>query len=189
MGTNQWKWDFIGNDGVKDFNTDGSTALFSHTSSPLKLYDYIPPASSGLPQTALSHGLRLFVESRGYQVYHDGTNYQNYTQTIDLRVTGGFSFADFMTEIDAGRPLMVGLLGHSMTGVGYDQPTSTIYFHDTWDNNVHSMVWNPGASYTGLDFINVTIIQLVSIPEPGTISLLGLGIVMFVVRRRRHSWQ
>jgi hypothetical protein len=186
MGTNQWKWDFIGNDGVKDFNTDGSTALFSYTSA-AKLYDYIPSASSGLPQTALCHGLRLFVESRGYQVYHDGTNYQNYTQTIDLGVAGGFSFADFMAEIDAGRPLMVGLQGHSMVGVGYDQPTSTIYFHDTWDNNVHSIVWTTGASYSGMDFINVTCIQLVPIPEPATISLLGLGLVMFVVRRRRHS--
>ena len=186
MGTNQWKWDFIGSDGIRDYNTDGSTALFSYTTVGNKLYDYIPPASAGLPQTALCHGMKLFVESRGYQVTFRDGEYQNYTQNIDAWATGGFSFADFMAEINAGRPLMIGLDGHSMVGVGYDNTTGPkVYIHDTWDNNVHEMAW--GSSYAGMDWLNVTCIELTPIPEPTTMTLFGLGILTIVIRRRRRS--
>jgi hypothetical protein len=161
MGTNQWKWDFQGGDGVTDFNTDGSTALFTYA-SPTKLYDYIPPAAAGLPRTALCHGLRLFAESRGYSVVHDGSNYQNYTQRVDTGsqgVAGGFSFADYMTEIDNGRPVMVQVQGHSMVGVGYNSTTAnTIILHDTWDNLTHTMTW--GGNYAGMDHVAMTVIQL-----------------------------
>jgi len=171
MGTNQWKWDFIGNDGVKDFNADGSTALFSYGSA-TKLHDYVPPAGSGLPQTALCHGLRLFAESRGYTVV------QNYTQKIDALYPGGFSFADYMAEIDAGRPAMIQVEGHSMVGVGYDITGQTVYLHDTWGDYVGQMTW--GGSYSGMDHLAVTVLE---IPEPATVSLLALGIMMLVRRR------
>lgn len=149
MGTNQWKWDFVGGDGVKDFNKDGSTALFSYGSA-TKLFDHVPLASYGLPQTALCHGMRLFAESRGYVVE------ENYTQNIDALYAGGFSFADYMAEIDAGSPVMIQVEGHSMVGVGYDQIGQTVLLHDTWDNNVHSMTW--GTSYSGMAHKAVTVI-------------------------------
>jgi len=180
MGTNQWKWDYIDDDGIRDFNVDGSTALFSHTTSGNKLYDYIPEAKYGLPQTALCHGMRLFVESRGYSVV------QNYTQNLDTWATSGFSFTDFMAEINAGRPLMIGLAGHSMVGVGYDNIAGPkVYFHDTWSYSVHEMAW--GSSYSGMDWLNVTCIELVPIPEPTSMTLFGLGILTIVIRRRRRS--
>ena len=95
MGTNQWKWDYDSN-GSKDSNIDGGTSYFSAGAS--KLYDYIPPSSYGMPQTELCHGMRLFAESRGYTVV------ENYTQAIDTVASGGFSFADYQTEITpAGR--------------------------------------------------------------------------------------
>jgi hypothetical protein len=180
MGTNQWKWDFD-LDGNKDFNTDGSTALFTWNST-AKLFDYIPGAACGLPQTALCHGLRLFVESRGYQVVNDGTNYQNWTQKTDNQIAGGFSFADYMAEIDAGRPVMIQVVGHSMVGVGYDVTGSVVYLHDTWGDYVASMTW--GGSYSGMDLYAVTVIHLV--PEPATMSLVGLGILVLLIRRRRR---
>ena len=180
MGTNQWKWDFD-LDGNKDFNFDGSTALFTWSTA-TKLYDYVPPAACGLPQTALCHGLRLFVEDRGYQVVHDGSNYQNWTQKTDNQATGGFSFADYMAEIDAGRPVMVQVVGHSMVGVGYDVVGSVVYLHDTWGDYVAQMTW--GGSYSGMDMYAMTVIQLV--PEPATMSLLGVGIVVLLIRRRRR---
>ncbi len=190
MGTNQWKWDFIGNDGVKDFNTDGSTALFSYTNSPAKLYDHIPAAGAGLPQTALAHGLRLFAESRGYSVSHDGTNYQNYTQKTDNQVTGGFGFADFRAEIDAGRPVMIQVTGHSMVGMGYDAASNLVYLHDTWDNNVHSMTW--GTSYSGMDLQAITVLQLGPLDSPvpapsALVGLVGLGLMGLVFARRRRN--
>ena len=68
LGTNQWRWDYYGNDGRTDFNIDGSTSVWRYSTSGAKLYDYIPPASAGLPQTSLTHGLRLFAEWSGYTV-------------------------------------------------------------------------------------------------------------------------
>jgi len=125
MGSNQLKWDFIGGDGIRDYCRDGITALFAYN-GPQKLYDYIPPSSAGMPQTALNHGMRLFVESRGYSVI------ENYTQKIDTLFDGGFSFVDYMSEIDAGFPVMIQLADHSMVGVGYLADTQTVYLHDSW---------------------------------------------------------
>jgi hypothetical protein len=153
MGTNQWKWDFNpwpDGDGIIDYNCDGSTALFMNNNSD-PLFDFVPPSNCGLPATALCHGLRLFAESRGYTVE------ENYTQCIDTLCPGGFSFADYMAEINAGRPVMIQVIGHSMVGVGYDEPTQTVYLHDTWDNNVHSMIW--GGDYVGMDHRSVTVIH------------------------------
>lgn len=178
MGTSQWKWDFIGSDGVIDFNVDGSTAL-TWLSSATKLYDYIPPASSGLPRTALCHGLRLFAESRGYEVL------ENYTQRIDTLYTSGFSFNDFVSEIDSGRPVMLQLTKHSMVGVGYDATTQTVYVHDTWGDYVGEMAW--GGSYSDMALEAVTVLRLAPVPEPSTLALLGIGAVaiLYCVRRRR----
>lgn len=156
MGTNQWKWDFDGG-GTINYNFDGATALFSYGTA-TKLYDYTPSASAGLPQTALCHGLRLFVESRGYEVSYEDGHYQNFTQKTDNQVAGGFSFLDFQSEIDAGRPVMIQVTGHSMVGVGYEAATNTIYLHDTWGDYVTSMIW--GGSYSGMAMQAVTVLRL-----------------------------
>ncbi|MBN1796800.1 MAG: C39 family peptidase [Sedimentisphaerales bacterium] len=174
MGTNQWKWDMDLN-GNKDNNVDGGTLLWTYGSAN-KLYDYIPSAAYGLPQTALSHGMRLFAESRGYTVL------ENYTQKIDAVVAGGFSFADYMAEIDAGCPVMVQVEGHSMVGVGYDTNNNQVLLHDTWDNNIHYMTW--GSSYSGMNHFAMTVIHLEAIPEPCTILLLAAG--MFGLRRKER---
>ena len=149
MGTNQWKWDWDLN-GFRDGNSDGTTIFFYNTNG-TKLYDYIPPAAHGLPQTELCHGMRLFAESRGYTVV------QNYTQLIDAVKAGGFSFTEYKAEIDAGRPVMIQLEGHSMAGVGYDLP-NIVYLHDTWDNLVHTMTW--GGMYAGMSHFAMTVIEL-----------------------------
>jgi len=162
MGTNQWKWD----------------------SSAMVLYDYIPNAACGLPQTALAHGMRLFVESRGYQVAYSGGNYQVFTQKTDNQYVGGFTFAQYMAEIDAGRPVMVQVTNHSMVGVGYDVTGQIVYLHDTWGDYVAQMTW--GGSYSGMDMQAITCIHLVPIPEPATLSLLGMGIAVLLVYRRKR---
>ncbi|HPS54242.1 MAG TPA: S8 family serine peptidase [Sedimentisphaerales bacterium] len=150
MGTNQWKWAFNNDNGVIDFNIDGSTALFSAGAE--KLYDFVPDASAGSPQTELCHGMRLFAESRGYIVT------ENYTQQIDTYATGGFSFEDYKNEIDNAYPVMIQVDGHSMVGVGYNDSTQEIILHDTWDNTTHRMNW--GGSYSGMLHEAVTVIHL-----------------------------
>jgi len=162
MGTNQWKWDFDLN-GNRDTIVDGGTVIWTYSNN-LKLYDYLPPSSYGLPQTALAHGMRLFVESRGYTVSYSDGNYQVYSQKTDNQVDGGFSFDDFKNEIDNGFPVMVQVYQHSMVGVGYDDSTNEIYIHDTWGNYVSSMSW--GGSYSGRELQAITVIHL---DPPGNI--------------------
>lgn len=181
MGTNQWKWDFDGN-GVKDSNIDGGTSYFSYGSSfGGKLVDYVPPATYGMPQTELCHGMRLFAESRGYQVL------TNYTQSIDTIATGGFSFSDYMNEINAGCPVMIQVTGHSMVGVGYDAAAQTVFLHDTWGDYTAQMTW--GGSYSGMQQQAVTVIHLAPVPEPGSLTLLVgfgvLGLFGYAWRRKR----
>jgi hypothetical protein len=189
LGTNQWRWDYYGDDGQIDFNVDGSTALWVYSSSGEKLYDYIPPESAGLPQTSLCHGLKLFAEYRGYTIS------ENYTQKIDTLFEDGFSFEDFKAEIDSDRPVIIQLRGHSMVGVGYNDVDSTIYIHDTWDNRLHWMGW--GQSYAGMDHIAVTVLhldapevsgasgldlyssgQLHNVPEPSAVAVFLFGIFL-----------
>ncbi|NPA24520.1 MAG: hypothetical protein GXO34_01670, partial [Deltaproteobacteria bacterium] len=152
LGTNQWKWNFDSVAGIES-NNDGSTTYFYYGDG-RKLYDPVPDPEQGRPATALCHGLRLFAESRGYQVV------ENYNQLIDARVAGGFSFAEYKNEIDNGRPVLVHVTGHTMIGVGYDDSGSarTVYLHDTWSNSLNSMPW--GGSYDNRTFKAVTVFRL-----------------------------
>ena len=162
MGTNQAAWQ----------NSDGSTTFYNYTNG-APLYDFTDcetdPLFPGYPKRDGGHGLRLFVESRGYSVYYDGSNYQIYNQYIDaLGLTYGFTFAQYMAEIDAGRPVLIHVTGHTMLGFGYyydsDLDTETVYLHDTWDHLNHSMTW--GGSYSGLLHRGVTVLQLATVSEP-----------------------
>jgi hypothetical protein len=47
-----------------------------------------------------------------------------------------------------------------MLGVGYDAATSTIYFHDTWDNNLHQTTWTGTYSGYNYELKAVTVINL-----------------------------
>ncbi len=167
MGTNQFKWDF-NYDGVVEYNSDGATTLW-YDSSGARLYDYGPSVNNGAPVTSLTRGMRLFAESRGYEID------TNYTQVIDTVNASGFTFADYVSQIDNGRPVMIQLKGHSMVGVGYDSAGSTVYVHNTWDNNVHAMAW--GGTYSGMKHFAVTVIELAPVPETATLFLMAFAAV------------
>jgi len=159
LGTNQWKWDYSsypGTDGSIDHNTDGATTVWNYNDGS-KLYDWYPGPVYGIPTTSCCHGMRLFAESRGYSVD------ANYNQLTNNQHSNGFTFAEFQAEINAGRPVLIHVIGHTMVGIGYDTATNSIYIHDTWDNNIHSMTW--GGSYAGMDLYAVTVIHLASPTE------------------------
>jgi hypothetical protein len=140
MGTNQY---------VNWQNSDGSTRFYFYPNG-APLYDYTDCEPGGKRDGC--HGIRLFAESRGYNVV------QNYNQLIDARVpTGGFTYANFKAEIDAGRPVIIQVTGHSMLGYGYTDP-DTIYIHDTWGHTDHSMTW--GGTYAGMEHYGVTVIVM-----------------------------
>ncbi|MGC9445292.1 MAG: C39 family peptidase, partial [Candidatus Methanospirareceae archaeon] len=154
MGTNQY---------VHWLNQDGATTFYYYTSG-APLYDY-----SGCEPTKRdgTHGMRLFVESRGYNVLFYGGHYQNYFQLIYGYEgnTQGFTFDQYKAEIDAGRPVIIQVEGHSMLGYGYNDP-NTVYLHDTWDHSSHAMTWGGTYPYgsQNLQHYAVTVIQLAALP-------------------------
>ncbi len=155
IGTNQWKWD-TDKDGTINANNDGVTRYYYATNGS-KYYDPIQSEALLGPRVALCHGMRLFAESRGYFVA------ENYNQLTDNQNSNGFTFQEYMAEIDAGCPVIVHTYGHMMTGVGYDEATQTVYLHNTWGNTLASMTW--GGSYSGAAMRMVTVIHLES-PDP-----------------------
>jgi hypothetical protein len=146
MGTNQYRWG----------NTDGSTTFFFYNSGN-PLYD---PSDALVGTRDGGHGLRLFAESRGYTVV------SNFNQYIQGRAPGsssnGFTFANYMTQIDAGRPVLIHVNGHTMLGYGYNTTGQIVYLHDTWDNADHQMTW--GGTYSGLQHYGVSVFQLAAAP-------------------------
>jgi hypothetical protein len=135
-------------------NTDGSTHFYNYSSSATKLTceDMVGYNIDDLDGT---YGRKLFYEARGYSVS------QCFNQNTDNKVTGGFSFADFKAEIDAGHPVLLNLAGHSIVGMGYDASTNAVYIHDTWGNYTTTMTW--GGSYSGMELLSVSVVDLASI--------------------------
>lgn len=145
MYTNQWDHGYE--------NSDGSTAFYYWGNGDNSKYFCDTAEAWGVPDGTM--GLRNFYQSRGYTVSNC------YFQLTDNQVSGGFSFADFKSEIDAGRPVMVHLAGHTIVGTGYNNSASSpvIYINDTWDNDAdHTMNW--GGSYQGMSLEAVSIVQL-----------------------------
>lgn len=148
--------DFMGTNQSVLGNSDGNTRFF-FTPDGSPLHDYTgnePLRRDGC------HGLRLFYESRGYQVI------ENYTQ-IMLGMYGnvlGFTFEQYMEEIDNQRPVMLQLSGHTMLGLGYDENSVLIFLHDTWDHALHSMAWN--GTYAGMSLWGVSVLRLYAENSP-----------------------
>ncbi len=142
--------DYMGTNQSKYSNCDGATTFYFYTDgSPL--YDY---GGSEPSRRDGCRGMKLFVQSRGYSV---STNFSQYIYGYN-GITRGFTFQDFQAEIDQGRPVLIQVTGHTMLGYGYDSATQTIYIHDTWDHNHHSMTW--GGSYSGMAHYGVTVLRL-----------------------------
>ena len=142
-------------------NVDGATAFYTYQSSADPL-TCDAMANYGVPDGTL--GRRNFYQARGYAV---STCYNQPTNNV---IAGGFTFAQFKAEIDAGRPVLLGLQGHTVVGIGYDSPTNTVYLHDGWDYATHTMTW--GGSYSGLPLLLVSIVNLVPI-QPVYYSISG----------------
>jgi len=143
--------DFMGTNQSLVANVDGETTFYFDRNGDL-LYDCTacePDERDGC------HGLRLFAQSRGYTIVK---NFSQYIRGQGADEDKGFTFAAFQSEIDAGRPVLIQVEGHSMLGYGYNASNQTVYLHDTWDRRSHSMTW--GSTYEGLQHRGVTVIQL-----------------------------
>ena len=131
-------------------NTDGSTTFWGFNSSAKLTCSTMK--NYGISESDGTYGRKLFYEARGYTVT------DCYSQATNNKYSGGFSFAQFKAEIDAGRPVMLNLEGHTIVGVGYDDSSNTVYIHDTWDYGNHTMTW--GGSYSGMQLYSVSIVNM-----------------------------
>jgi hypothetical protein len=129
-------------------NPDGSTQFWGVTPGQ---FTCAAMASSGYSTLDGTYGRKLFYEARGYTVT------DCYNQDTDNN-GGGFTFAMYKAEIDAGHPVMLNLDGHTIVGTGYNDIGNTVYLHDTWNYLDHSMTW--GGSYSGMELLSVSIVNL-----------------------------
>jgi len=151
-------------------NSDGATTFYYYSDSGDPLTAEAMEAN-GIESQDGAYGLKLFFESRGYTVT------TLYNQKIDAVEDGGFTFDQYKAEIDAGHPVFIHLTGHTVAGIGYDDENSTIYLHDTWDYDVHSMNW--GGSYSGMDHQSVSVIHLASNIVPNDFNKDGIPDILF----------
>jgi len=148
--------DFMKTNQAAYYNTDGSTTFYYN------IYGAKYTGTGWYGEDG-GYGLQLFYESRGYTVVDrynrvllgydwDGSG------TVYSPATEGATFADYKAEIDAGRPVMIHLEGHTIVGVGYDDSTNTMYIHDTWGYSTYTMTW--GGMYAGMLHFGITIVTL-----------------------------
>ena len=165
--------DFMGTSQDAYENPNGSTYFYLYSNgAPLtasQIYGY------GLSDFSGMYGIGEYIRYAGYDT---SVLYNQYIDALGLDY--GFTFAQYMAEIDAGRPVLIHVNGHSMYGYGYDSATTSVLLHDTWSLGEHSMTW--GGSYGGLEHYGVTVLTIV--PEPATICLLGIGVLSLIRRKR-----
>lgn len=146
-------------------NTDGSTTFYTWNTSADQL-TCTDMESYEISDKDGTYGRKLFYEAKGYTVT------DCYNQKTDNNA-GGFSFAQYKAEIDAGHPVLLNLKGHSIVGVGYDTSSNTVYIHDTWDNDNHTMTW--GGSYSGMQLLSVSVVNLEASATETTLTVTMAG--------------
>ena len=88
-------------------NPDGATYFTWYTNgTPLTCAD-METLNQVLRAGMARYGRKLFYEARGISVT------ECYNQRTDNAIAGGFSFANYKAQIDAGYPVLLNLAGHS----------------------------------------------------------------------------
>ena len=138
-------------------NVDGATTFYSYPSGKKLTSAELFAAGPDTYKNSGLCGIQEFYESRGYSIVEAYNQpilpYKNNTQ--------GFTFQQYKNEIDAKRPVMIHLEGHTIVGVGYNDSSNLVYIHDTWDHSQHSMSW--GGYYDGMLQHSVSIVILESL--------------------------
>ena len=173
MNTDIWNClaDYLGTGQYWRNNANLSTTVSYCSLEKLYTYDHTITIKSGsttkkVPyiDTTMLYGLDLYVQSRGYSLDREITG----TFLTDT-AGGGFTFADYMREIDAGRPVLISIEGHSMTGFGYNAATQEIVFDDCYQSG-RRMVWGGTYRFGGVDR-NLQAVTVIAVNTGGDIDL------------------
>ncbi|MBN1806255.1 MAG: hypothetical protein JW837_13490 [Sedimentisphaerales bacterium] len=158
--------DFMGTSQDSAGNPNGYTTFYYFTNgAPFTVSDATAYGDTITNKSGM-YGIYEYIQYAGYDVV------TLYNQYIDAKGRDyGFTYAQYMDEIDAGRPVLIHVDNHTMFGYGYDSAANSILLHDTWTQGEHSMVW--GGSYNGLSQYGVTVLTMV--PEPMTICLFAFA--------------
>ena len=151
LNTDAWDClaDYLGTGQYWRGNSDKSTTESYGTLEHLYKVTQTGTISSGsvtrtIPfrNTSMLYGLDLYVQSRGYKLDQKSTG----TYKVDCN-GGSFTFEQYMAEIDAGRPVIVSVVGHAMVGYGYNASTREIIFDDCYKSD-QRMVWDGTYYYS-----------------------------------------
>ena len=165
--------------------SDGGTTFYYWTNG--AAFDYTQAVSNSVDGLSGMYGIYEYMMYCGYPGSDIVNLYNQYI--IEEGLTFGFTLAQYQAEIDAGRPVLIQVEGHTMVGWGYDG--STIYIDNTWTDGTQTMTW--GGSYAGMAHYGVTVIELVPhnagtvIPEPATFVLFAISAVGCGIARRRRK--
>ena len=176
--------DFMGTSQAALGSSDGSTWIYNYNNGAKFYAD--DAEFHGVQDLSGMYGIYEYAQYSGYS-NETGDDLKFFNQYIDAQgLTYGFTFAEYKAEIDAGRPVLVHVEGHTMCGIGYDTVGNIVELYDTWSAGPHTMIW--GSSYSGLQHYGVTCFELSGgVPEPATMSLLACGALALIRRRRRSA--
>ena len=169
--------DFMGISQDSVGNSNGSTTFYFYSNgSPFTTADALRLGVSNMDGM---YGIGEYLSYAGYGFT------SLYTQLIySSTATQGFTYDQYMAEIDAGRPVIIQLNGHSVFGYGYNNNPNNnqVYFYDTWSSSQQTLTW--GGSYAGMAQWGVEVLSLsggTAVPLPtaawsGLVLLAGLGL-------------
>lgn len=176
--------DFMGTSQDSAGNTNGGTTFYFNPSG-AKLY--MGSLSASYRDKSGAYGIWEYFNYSGYNQSGPGQNFYNqYIAGFDGNLLG-FTFQDYMNEIDNSRAVILHIENHSLFGYGYDAGTGEILFHDTWSLGEHRMLW--GDSYDGRDLFGVTVVIPDGgspVPLPAAFWFLGSGLLALIGLKRMH---
>lgn len=163
-------WDLNGYDNLLDASGWDAVKLTDNVkdqiSSPEHNAKYNPtPDDASLadpPKTSIADFFNTSVGSLGYgysyvsdsaNVFTDYAAYRGYQFDASYKDFSTFSWSDYVSEIDAGRPMMLavdnnqsGQVNHFVTAIGYeDRGSEGVWYaaYDTWSESEDAIRWEP----------------------------------------------